>query len=203
MFTFSLFTKIMIDKVIPQKLEKTLLITTLSFLFLTILRVFNNYIKSFILKKLEIRINYDITFLYLDKLKNANLNSINKITNTDNLRRIGLIEPISKFIASSFFIIFHESLLFIISTSLLIFTSIKLFSITLFAGFFIFIISFIFKYITTKNYDSLLKENLNVFSNFIEIVNSIDKLKNKNFQNYYYKKFEKDYYNFRSRNLKI
>ena len=203
MFIFSVFTKLIVDKIIPQKLEKTLFILTLSFVFLSFLRVFNNFVKSFVLKKLELRVSYDINFLYLQKLNNCNLSDINKITSTDNLRRIGLIEPISKFISSCFFNVFHESILFVFSFSLLMFTSIKLFSIALFSGCFVFMISFVFNYVLTKNYDDLLSENLNLFSNFVDITKMIHNLKDQTSSSFLNNKFKNDYFKLKKREWKI
>ncbi len=203
MFIFSLFTKIVIDKIVPQKLEKTLFILTVSFIFLSLLRVFNNFVKSFVLRKLELRISYDINFLYLQKLNNCNLSDINKITATDNLRRIGLIEPISKFISSCFFNVFHETILFIFSFSMLMFISIKLFSIALFSGCFIFMLSFAFNYVLAKNYDDLLSENLNLFSNFVDLTKMVNKLKDQSVSSFLNNKFKNDYFKLKKREWKI
>ena len=60
-FSSSLFMKIIVDKIIPAKAQKTLIIVCLSFAFLAVLRALNMFLKSFMVKKLIVRMQRDIT----------------------------------------------------------------------------------------------------------------------------------------------
>ena len=112
--------KIIIDKVIPAKAEKTLIIVCVSFAFLATLRASNKFLKSFMVKKLIIRMQRDITYNFIEKINKSSFIDLSKVTNNDLLRRFSLIGHISSFVSNSIFVLCNELVMFAIATAILI-----------------------------------------------------------------------------------
>jgi len=118
-FISSIYIKVILDKIIPQRLNKELYIITGIFLWLALLKIFNIFIKKYFTQKLNIIINYEITFKYMNKIKGAKLNDLDKITQTDHLRRMALINSVGSFIANSLFVIFGDAVMLLSSVGIL------------------------------------------------------------------------------------
>lgn len=185
-FTFisSLFMKIIMDKVIPGKLQSTLLIVCLSFSFLAILKSINKLIRAYLIKRLTLQIEKDITFNYFNKLNYSKYMDLSKITLNDNLRRIGLISHVSGFIANSFFVLVNEFTMFLVSTSLLIWISPTLFSISLLAGGLIALTTAIFRILTRESFEQVVQSQMNIFDAMVDTVNQPKELKIPSYSRY-------------------
>ena len=176
-FVSSLFMKIILDKIIPGKLNSSLAIISLSFAFLAILRAMNKIFRLFLVKKLSLQIERDLTFTYFEKIRDSGYKDISKITINDNLRRIGLIAHVSGFISNSFFVVFNELAMFIVATSLLIWISPTLFAVSLGAAGLVSIITVGFRSLNRSKYDDLIKNKMSMFNSFIDTINQTKELK--------------------------
>lgn len=178
-FTFvtSLYMKIILDKVIPGKLNSTLIILSLSFAFLAILRAINKVFRSYLVKKLSLQIEKDLTFTYFEQLTSVSFKDLSKITINDNLRRIGMVAHVSGFIANSFFVVVNEFAMLVVSASLLIWISPTLFGVSFASAGILCLITIIFKIFTRSKYDDLIKNQMNLFNSMVDSVNQIQELK--------------------------
>lgn len=202
-FIASIFMKIILDKIIPGRLNKTLTIVCLSFGFLAILRSLNELFKSFLVKKLSIQIEKDLTYNFFNKLGSSHYEDISKITINDNLRRIGLISHVSGFISNSYFVIFNELTMLIISISLLMWISPTLFAITLGSGGIICLSTVVFRIFIRDRYDSLITNQMNVFNTLVDSINYIKELKSINCYKYMNKRFEHDFFSAKNKEFEI
>lgn len=85
MFISTIFTKVILDKVIPHHLENTLVLMTIMFSFIACLRVINMLIKSIIIKKLQN--SYELELLNVFKQKLFTASKLDRFTQNDILRR--------------------------------------------------------------------------------------------------------------------
>ena len=179
-FTFiaPLYMKIIIDKIIPSKLSSTLTILSLSFAFLAILRAFNRFLRSYLVKKLSLQIEKDLSYTYFEKICGSSFKDVSKITNNDNLRRISMISHVSGFIANSFFVIFNEFTMLIVSMSLLIWISPNLFSISLSAAGLIILSTASFRLLSRTKYDELINSQMDLFNSYVDTTEQIMEIKN-------------------------
>jgi len=176
-FTSTIFTKILMDKVIPGRLNNTLKILVLSFSWIAILKVLNSLFHSFLLKKLGIQIEWKLTDMYFYKLRNGKYSELQKLTHNDHLRRINLMPSIAHFISNVYFSIFSEMITMITSITLLIWIDIELFAITMAATFLVVLISLISQVAIKGKYDTLLNSNMRYYDATMENVRSLDDLR--------------------------
>lgn len=204
-FTFvsSLFMKIILDRIIPGKLTSLLKIICISFAMLAILRTTNKAIRSYLVKKLTLQIEKDLTFTYFEKINSVSCMNLSKITLNDNLRRIGLISHVSGFISNSFFVILNESIMFLISSSIMIWISPNLFSITLLSGGLISIVTVIFRLMSKQTYDNIVEKQMKLFDAMVDTVNQTKELKNPILRELNQKQFEDKWVNAKNNEFSI
>ncbi len=176
-FASTVFMKLILDKILPGSLTNTLTIVVIGFSWMVVLRVFNGLLKRYLSKKLTLKIEWTLTDSYFYKLRNCHLSDLNKLTNSDHLRRLSLIGSVSQFISNSIFIIFTEIITFVIAISLLIWISPVLFGITLGATGLIATSTIIFQLFIKEKYEPLLKCQMDYFANSIDNIMSLYELK--------------------------
>ena len=190
-FISSIFMKIVLDTILPSKLKNTLTILSLAFAFLAILKAFNKTFRSYLIKKLSLKIETDIMYKYIRVIHKGKIQDLSKITNNDNLRRVSMIQHISGFISNSFFVIFNEVLMLIISVSLLIWISPALFAISFASGGLIAVATISFRIFNRTRYDSLVANQLELFNSFVDNVSQISELKEPQQSKYQMKLFNR------------
>lgn len=119
-FVSTLFMKTTLDYIIPGHLSKTFTLLAIGFGFMALLRVLNLTLRKYLVRKIELSIELEITSLFLQKIQNVTLQELNKYSRNDIIRRISLIEHISAFISSGIFLVVNEVVVFVISMALLI-----------------------------------------------------------------------------------
>lgn len=176
-FSSSLFMKIIFDFVIPGRLLNTLTLITIGFIFLGILRSINDLFKKYLSKKLSLIVEFELKHLYFQKIKDASISDINKLTRQDHLRRISLIPSVAAFISTGIFIVFNETIIFIIAFVLLLWVNPLLFGIAFIGASLAAISMFIFQFFLKDKYSELLELQLESFQNQIDYVFSQKELK--------------------------
>lgn len=117
MFISTIFTKIVIDKVLPHHLEDTLVMVTIMFSFVAFLRVINMLVKSIVIKRLQNIYEFELLNAFKQKLFTAS--RLDRFTQNDILRRWSYISNISSMYANGFFVVFNEVIVFIVSMGLI------------------------------------------------------------------------------------
>ncbi|MCR8613198.1 MAG: cysteine peptidase family C39 domain-containing protein [Mycoplasma sp.] len=84
----SYFIKIVTDTIIPNYLNKTLLLLTFSFICLTIIKIINFIFRKYILKILQINISNTMINLFIYKIINTDEINRNKLSKPEIQRRI-------------------------------------------------------------------------------------------------------------------
>ncbi len=197
LFSSSFFMKIIMDQIIPGALNKTLLVLLLGFIILTILGALNNGFKNFIIYKMNLQINMEITQKFNNKIKNANLIEVEKLTKADIIRRSAFIESISLFISSTVFSLTSEILVCLISSVVLIWINVKLFLISLVVAIILIISTFTNQSILSKKYGKYIKEQINNATINLDSYEMIKQLKSPKFKNLFLIKQSKSLYKFK------
>lgn len=85
MFVSTIFTKIIIDKILPHHLENTLVMVTLLFSFIACVRVLNMLIKNIVTKRIQNI--YELELLSAFKQKMFTASKLDRFTQNDIIRR--------------------------------------------------------------------------------------------------------------------
>ena len=202
-FSSSIYMKIIIDKIIPRYLNKELIVISLIFIWLSLMKAFNLIIKKYFSRKLTLSVNYNLTSIYINKICNADLNELNKITKSDHLRRIAMIDSVSDFIASIMFIAFGDLIMLCSSIAILFWISTRLFVVVFITAAISIAISTVFNLFVKEEYSNTLNYQKKYLTSNITIINSYEKLKEINFKNYAKEKFRKNYIDYKYSQSKI
>ncbi len=195
--TTSLFLKLIMDKVIPSGMYNTLTLLTLSFVSIMIFGAINTGVRNYIIYKIYLKVNSDMFDQVMDKLYNCKLESLDKLTKIDVLRRINLIDPISLFISSTLFSVFMDGLSLTISIALMIWISPNLFAFSLIGGILIVITTLITQNLTNKKYDPYIKSQLSFNTSVFDSINTLRNQRKKTFKTFVKKKVSKGFVNFK------
>lgn len=188
-FVATTFTKIIMDKIIPGRLNGLLMIVFVVFSTITIMRVMNNFIKNYFSKKIDMQINYEMSAIYYRKISNISVNDLNKLTISDHTRRIFLLNEVSGFISQGVFMFFNQAITFLIAMSILITISTTLFSIALFTTFSIAILSILFQLKIKSDIDIIQEDSLIHMNAILEKINSFKEQKSPAFESYIFNKY--------------
>ncbi|MCP4337172.1 MAG: ATP-binding cassette domain-containing protein [Mycoplasma sp.] len=199
----SILLKVIVDKVIPAGMHNTLLILILGFSTLGVIGVINNGVRNYIIYKIYLRINRDMFLDINYRIKNTELEYLNKLTKVDILRRINLIEPISLFLSSAFFSIFLETTSLIISLSFMLWIKPELLLISIIGSIVIILIILLNKNLLNKKYDNYIKKQLDLNSNIFDTVNTLKQNRTKEHKDYSSIKTEKSFLSFKNKDLSI
>lgn len=170
--TSSLFMKVILDKVVPGVLTNTLTILVFAFVWIAILTAMNGFLKHYMILKLKNNIEVSLNKEFFKQLRFAKLSDLNKITNSDYIRRLSLIPMVANFIANTAFIIFSDVLSFGIVTSLMIAIDPHLFAFAVGAAVLITITSLFMQKFLASQYGPLMKANLNDVTSSIDMISS-------------------------------
>lgn len=192
MLLSSFFLKIILDKIIPGHLTNTLLIIVISFSFIAILRVSFNFIQNYLCQKIMVYCKLTLYEIYYEKLNNAPLQELNKLTASEHLKRLRLITEVSVFVANCYKLIFEHNLLLITSSAILISLSTKMLAIALLLGFIIIIFMCGFQMKIRLMSDDLIAHEIHEFNAQTDLVMSLSELKNIDFQNFLMNKLHKN-----------
>ena len=192
--TSSVFMKIILDKVIPGALTKTLNVVTIGFVWLGFLKVSTSFLKNYMMSKLMLNVETIINLKYFEKMKKASVEDLTKVTTTDHIRRMSLIESVASFISNTLFVVFADILNFILATGLLIWISPKLFGFALVAAGLVALISLTTHMFVKGQYDPLIASGLTSMTSSLDVIYSTqdikftgvgEKLSNKQINDYY------------------
>ncbi|MBU4692010.1 ATP-binding cassette domain-containing protein [Mycoplasma zalophi] len=177
----SYLAKQIIDNILSLKNEN--LITTIFIVSFWVIfsRILINFSLSMIENKIQINLVNNITEVFIQKLLNANLISLNKLDKSDVLNRFFLVNAIAQYQSQFLLIIFSQSFGFIISIIFLWYFNIYLTLIALISLVIILLISLLFNFLNKPQYEKLIKlseENINNFLNLI-----LNSFRNKNLYN--------------------
>ncbi|QBF34856.1 ATP-binding cassette domain-containing protein [Mycoplasmopsis phocirhinis] len=153
-FTFvtSFFIKIVFDFILPNHLEKTLLVLFSLFIWINTLRFINDFIKRVIIKKMTNKIEIEIKSAIFNKLDNLPLDEINKLTKNEIFKRISYVSFIANYKANFVYSFFVNIFTIIASSVILIWISIEIFSIIVVISLLVLTINFIFHTFIEKKY---------------------------------------------------
>ncbi|NQZ29010.1 MAG: ATP-binding cassette domain-containing protein [Mycoplasmatales bacterium] len=164
LFSSSFFMKIIMDQIIPGALNKTLIVLFIGFVLIGILGSLNVGFKNFIIYKMYLHISMEITQKFNNKIKNAELLKIEKLTRSDIIRRTAFIDSISLFIASTIFSLTTDVLICLVASSILIWINIKLFLISIIVVIILLILTFTSQRIINSKYSLFIKKQLDYSS---------------------------------------
>lgn len=202
-FSSSIYMKIIVDKIIPRNLNKELIVISLIFAWLALIKAFNLLVKKYFSRKLSLNINYNLTFAYLNKIIGANLNDLNKISKSDHLRRLGILDSVSEFITSIMFIFFGDIIMLFSSIGILFWISTKLFVIVFITATISISITTAFNLFVKEEYSHTINYQQKYLASNIEAISSYEKLKNIEFKKYFKDKFRKNYTKYKFSESKI
>ncbi|MGL5732600.1 MAG: Mbov_0121 family peptidase domain-containing ABC transporter [Metamycoplasmataceae bacterium] len=182
-FVSTFYFKIILDTVIPGAMWEGLNYITLTFIFVSFIKVTTVCFKSLIVRKIENKINYSYVNLYFNKLYFCNISKLEKISKSDHLRRVGTIQNISSFKANYLFTISSEIITFIFSATILIWISPKVFIVVAILSILMIMISFLFqKNISLKNV-KIINSNLDFSTRTIDLIYSQLEMKQSTYKN--------------------
>ncbi|UVD81930.1 cysteine peptidase family C39 domain-containing protein [Mycoplasma iguanae] len=189
----SFYMRIIFDLVIPQHSSRLLFEIFSIFLVVVLLQALSNFLKSYFLKNLNLKIEKKLFDVYLDSLKSISNHQINKVQKQDHLKRIMLIENVANFIANFTYTIFFEFIIFFFSLIMIVWINGWIFLIIFINSFLLIMISFLYQKKLMNKYPEIYQISLRHFSNSNDLVQNIDKLKNSNFQSFVVNNFYKTY----------
>ena len=202
-FISTVFMKIIMDKIIPGGTNNILVILSMSFIFIAILRSVNSLLKSYLVEKLTLNIDKELTYLFYNKLSSSSSMDMMKLTNNDKLRRLGIISHTSGFIANGIFVLFNEFVMFLIATSLLIWVSPSLFAISFLATGLIVVSTIFFRLFVRTKFDDLISGQEEIMNSFVDVSNMNRQMKYSKTSNYIGGKFRTSYKKFKRREYEI
>ena len=164
--------KIVLDRIVPGILKDTLKILVFSFVWISLLTAMNGVLKHYMILKLKNNVEVSINGEFFKQLRLARLDDLDKITNSDYIRRLSLISPVSNFIANTAFVIFSDVLSFGIVTCLMISIDPQLFAFAIGGAILIAITSVFMQMFLSTQYSPLIKANLNDMTSSIDMINS-------------------------------
>lgn len=202
-FVSTLFMKTTLDYILPGHLSKTFTLLSIGFGFMAFLRVLNLTLRKYLVRKIELSIEFEIINMFLTKMQNASLHELNKYSRNDILRRISLIEHISAFISSGIFLVVNEAIVFTISMALLIWISPTLFALTLSAGLISVFISVTFNFFISSEYEEILNKQMHVMEKRWDMISSIKDLKENKVAFYLKNNADNSYFEYRKKETRI
>ncbi|MCK5806924.1 MAG: ATP-binding cassette domain-containing protein [Mycoplasmataceae bacterium] len=202
-FISSVFMKILMDKIIPGGAKNMLTILAISFVFIAVIRSVNILLKSYLVEKLTLNIDKELTYLFYNKLSSSSSADMMKLTNNDKLRRLGIISHTSGFIANGIFVLFNEFVMFLIATALLIWVSPSLFAISFLATGLIIATTVIFRLFVRTKFDDLISGQEEIMNSFVDVSNMNRQMKYSKTSDYIGGKFRSSYRKFKKREYEI
>ncbi|WP_027120720.1 Mbov_0121 family peptidase domain-containing ABC transporter [Mycoplasmopsis lipofaciens] len=175
-FGSTFFVKIVFDNILPNFLKTNLIIIFILFVWINVLRFFNQYLKNIITKKIANKIEISLTNSYFQKLNNCSLNELNKLTESDYLKRISFINLIANYQANFTYTFLSQIFSIIGGALLLLWLNYILFSLVLGLTIICFLINFIYQNLIEKQYQEFIQNSINKnkteFDEILSIKNS-------------------------------
>ncbi|WVU89589.1 cysteine peptidase family C39 domain-containing protein [Mycoplasmopsis agalactiae] len=128
-FSSSFFIKIVFDFILPNFLNKTIIVVFTLFVWLCILKAINQYFKSYIVNKITNKIYIKLNTEFFSKLKKTSINNLYKLNNSEYFKRAAYIQYISEFQANFAYTFISEILSLVLSGLLLIWLNYLLFAL--------------------------------------------------------------------------
>ncbi|UUM25643.1 cysteine peptidase family C39 domain-containing protein [Mycoplasmopsis agalactiae] len=128
-FSSSFFIKIVFDFILPNFLNKTIIVVFTLFVWLCILKAINQYFKSYIVNKITNKIYIKLSVEFFSKLKKTSINNLYKLNNSEYFKRAAYIQYISEFQANFAYTFISEILSLVLSGLLLIWINYLLFAL--------------------------------------------------------------------------
>ncbi|EIN14939.1 Hypothetical protein, predicted transmembrane protein [Mycoplasmopsis agalactiae 14628] len=128
-FASSFFIKIVFDFILPNFLNKTIIVVFTLFVWLCILKAINQYFKSYIVNKITNKIYIKLSTEFFSKLKKTSINNLYKLNNSEYFKRAAYIQYISEFQANFAYTFISEILSLVLSGLLLIWLNYLLFAL--------------------------------------------------------------------------
>ncbi|CBH40350.1 Mbov_0121 family peptidase domain-containing ABC transporter [Mycoplasmopsis agalactiae] len=128
-FSSSFFIKIVFDFILPNFLNKTIIVVFTLFVWLCILKAINQYFKSYIVNKITNKIYIKLSAEFFSKLKKTSINNLYKLNNSEYFKRAAYIQYISEFQANFAYTFISEILSLVLSGLLLIWLNYLLFAL--------------------------------------------------------------------------
>ncbi|MCE6061413.1 ATP-binding cassette domain-containing protein [Mycoplasmopsis agalactiae] len=128
-FSSSFFIKIVFDFILPNFLNKTIIVVFTLFVWLCILKAINQYFKSYIVNKITNKIYIKLSAEFFSKLKKTSINNLYKLNNSEYFKRATYIQYISEFQANFAYTFISEILSLVLSGLLLIWLNYLLFAL--------------------------------------------------------------------------
>nr|WP_233742341.1 cysteine peptidase family C39 domain-containing protein [Mycoplasmopsis agalactiae] len=128
-FSSSFFIKIVFDFILPNFLNKTIIVVFTLFVWLCILKAINQYFKSYIVNKITNKIYIKLSTEFFSKLKKSSINNLYKLNNSEYFKRAAYIQYISEFQANFAYTFISEILSLVLSGLLLIWLNYLLFAL--------------------------------------------------------------------------
>ena len=183
-FVLSFFMKIIFDKIIPYQALNLLSLISVAFIGVTIIKVFNGYLKNLFIKKITLALEIHLYDHFVKKLSLASVKKLGSFERSDLLRRMTLIESCSLFLSSSILLVIEEVLTLIIATCLLIYINPQFFAIVLGSGMVMILIAIIFHLFLIPLYKNIFKNAVRHFSYQSSHLNQMYYLKETNYKNF-------------------
>lgn len=130
-FISTFYLKIIIDQVIPTKINEKLISLTIFFIFLFIFKSLLLALQNWLINKIELKYNITLLDKYIEKIANVEWKKIHYIDESMHLKNIELLSAISTFQATFFFTIINQAFSLIFSTLILIILDFNIFLISL------------------------------------------------------------------------
>ncbi len=176
MFISTIFSKVVLDKILPHHLENTLILMSIVFGLVACIRALNMLIKAIAIKWIQNLYEFELLQLFKQKIYTAN-DQLGKFTQNDILRRWSYIASICSMSANGFFVVFNEMLVFLISMVMIMWLSPSLFGIVLAFGVLMLGNIATVSLVTKKKADKLFENQLIQLSASHDFVRSIEMIK--------------------------
>ncbi|ADR25116.1 ATP-binding cassette domain-containing protein [Mycoplasma bovis] len=182
-FSSSFFIKIVFDFILPNFLNKTIIVVFILFVWISILKAINQYFKSYIVNKISNKICIKLSTEFFLKLKNTSLNNLHKLNNSEYFKRAAYIQHISEFQANFAYTFISEILSLMLSGLLLIWLNYLLFAMVVCIVILIIIANFIYQ----SKLENLHNYSINVATKKIQAdidyINSKDNFSDRSYFN--------------------
>lgn len=182
-FSSSFFIKIVFDFILPNFLNKTIIVVFILFVWISILKAINQYFKSYIVNKISNKICIKLSTEFFLKLKSTSLNNLHKLNNSEYFKRAAYIQHISEFQANFAYTFISEILSLMLSGLLLIWLNYLLFAMVVCIVILIIIANFIYQ----SKLENLHNYSINVATKKIQAdidyINSKDNFSDRSYFN--------------------
>ena len=176
-FIGSFYIKLVIDQIAPSNLKDKLLVLTILFILIMIIKTILSILNNLLISKIEIKYQFNLVEKYINKISKVNWLKINHYDESMHLKNLEMMMKVASFKSNYLFDWITQLFCLVFSTITLVVLDIHIFLISLIISAFTILISFLFRGKFNAHEKETIKQSIFFKKSYLNIINGVEQYK--------------------------